>query len=137
MEDRPWFKLYDQGVPQHIDYPAISLIGLFEETAHKYPDSPCTIFKGAEITYQRMNELTDRLAAGIAELGVKKGDRVGIFMPNTPQFILTFFAILKAGGVVGSVNPLYSAREIIHQVNDAGIEVMLVMSNFYKLIKKT
>ena len=136
MEDRPWFKLYDKGVPQHIDYPAIPLFGLLEESARKYPDSPCTIFKGAVITYRQMNELTDRLAAGIAELGVKKGDRVGIFMPNTPQFILTFFAILKAGGVVVSINPLYSAREIVHQVNDAGIEIMFVMSNFYKLIKQ-
>jgi len=136
MEDRPWFKLYDKGVPQHIDYPAIPLFGMLEESTRKYPDSPCTIFKGAVITYREMNELTDRLAAGIAELGVKKGDRVGIFMPNTPQFILTFFAILKAGGVVVSINPLYSAREIVHQVNDAGIEIMFVMSNFYKLMKQ-
>src|SRR4030043_648852 len=136
MEDRPWFKLYDKGVPQHLDYPAFPLFCLLEESARKYPDSPCTIFKGAVITYRQMNELTDRLAAGIAELGVKKGDRVGIFMPNTPQFILTFFAILKAGGVVVSINPLYSAREIVHQVNDAGIEIMFVMSNFYKLMKQ-
>ncbi len=136
MEDRPWYKLYDKGVPQHIDYPAIPLFGMLEETARKYPDSPCTIFKGAVITYRELNKLTDRLAAGIAELGVKKGDRVGVFMPNTPQFVITFFAVLKAGGVVVSVNPLYSAREIVHQVNDAGIEIMFVMSNFYKLIKQ-
>src|SRR4030066_1021488 len=136
MEERPWLKLYDKGVPQHIDYPAVTLFGLLKESAQKYPDSPCTIFKGAKISYREMNDLTDQLAAGIAELGVKKGDRVGIFMPNTPQVVLTCFAILKAGGVVVSVNPLYSAREIKHQVNDAGIEVMFVMSNFYKLIKQ-
>ncbi|MFZ2097864.1 MAG: long-chain fatty acid--CoA ligase [Anaerolineales bacterium] len=137
MEERPWLKLYDKGVPQHIDYPVIPLFGLLEESARKYPNSPCTIFKGAVITYREMDQITDQLAAGIAALGIKKGDRVGIFMPNTPQFVITFFAILKAGGVVVSVNPLYSAREIIHQVNDAGIEVMFVMSNFYKLIKHT
>lgn len=137
MEDHQWLKLYDKGVPQHIDYPAVPLFGLLEESARKYPDSPCTIFKGAVITYREMNAITDQLAAGIAALGVKKGDRVGIFMPNTPQFVITFFAVLKAGGVVVSINPLYSAREIIHQVNDAGIEIMFVMSNFYKLIKKT
>jgi len=136
MEDRPWFKYYDKGVPYHIDYPAIPLFGLLEESARKYPDRPCTIFKGAVITYREMDELTNHLAAGISSLGVKKGDRVGIFMPNTPQFVLTFFAIIKAGAVVVSVNPLYSAREIIHQVNDAGIEVMFAMSNFYKLIKQ-
>lgn len=136
MEDRPWYKFYDKGVPQHIDYPAIPLFELLEESSRKYPDSPCTIFKGAMISYREMNELTNRLAAGMAELGVKKGDRVGIFMPNTPQFIITFFAVLKAGGVVVSINPLYSAREIVHQVNDAGIEIMFVMSNFYKLVKQ-
>jgi long-chain acyl-CoA synthetase len=136
MDDRPWFKLYDKGVPHHIDYPAISLVGMLEEAAQKYPNSPCTIFKGAVITYREMDKLTNQLAAGITGLGVKKGDRVGIFMPNTPQFVITFFAILKAGGVVVAVNPLYAVREIIHQVNDAGIEVMFVMSNFYNHIKK-
>jgi len=136
MEDRPWLKYYDSGVPQYIDYPKIPLFALLEETAKKYPDSPCTIFKGAKITYREMNELTDRLAAGLSSLGVEKGDRVGIFMPNTPQFVLAFFAILKLGAVVVATNPLYSGREIEHQVNDAGIQVMIVMSNFYKLVKE-
>jgi long-chain acyl-CoA synthetase len=136
MEEYPWFKFYDSGVPHHIDYPPIPLFGLLEESARKYPDKPCTIFNGAVISYKEMNQITDHLAAGIAALGVKKGDRVGIFMPNTPQFVITFFSILKAGGVVVSINPLYKNREIIHQVNDAGIEVMFVMSNFYKLIKQ-
>jgi long-chain acyl-CoA synthetase len=136
MDDRPWLKCYDAGVPQHIDYPPVPLFYFLEEAAKKYPNAPCTIFKGAKISYREMNELTDRLAAGLASLGVKKGDRVGIFMPNTPQFVLAYFAILKIGAVVVATNPLYSSREIEHQVNDAGIEVMLLMSNFYKLIKQ-
>jgi len=135
MSEKPWLKHYDEGVPQHIDYPNVPLFTLLEEAARKYPDAPCTIFKGAKISYREMNELTDRLAAGLADLGVKKGDQVGIFMPNTPQFVLAYFAILKLGAVVVATNPLYTAREIEHQVNDAGIEVMLVMSNFYNLIK--
>ncbi len=135
MEDRPWFKFYDKGVPQHIDYPPVPLFGLLEEAAKKYPNSPCTIFKGAVLSYREVDELTDRLAAGIASLGVKKGDRVGIDMLNSPQFVLTFFAVLKAGGVVVAINPLYKRDEIIHQVNDAGIEVVFVMSNVYKQIK--
>lgn len=136
MEDRPWLKKYDQGVPHHIDYPEVPLFALLEESARKFPETPCTIFKGAKITYPEMNQITDRLAAGLAEVGVKKGDRVGIFMPNTPQFVIAYFAILKVGGVVVAINPLYSAREIEHQVNDAGIEVMIVMSNFYNLVKQ-
>mgnify|MGYP001027447311 FL=1 len=136
MFDRPWFKHYDKGVPYHIDYPEIPLFELLEESARKYPTAPCTIFKGAVITYKEMSELTDRLAGALADLGVKKGDRVGIFMPNTPQFVIAYFGILKAGGVVVATNPLYTPREIEHQVKDAGIEVMIVMSNFYNTIKK-
>ncbi len=136
MEDRPWIKNYDKGVPSHIDYPNVPLFAFLEESARKYSNSICTNFKGATISYAEMDKLTDRMAAGLASLGVKKGDRVGIFMPNSPQFVITFFGILKAGGVVVATNPLYSVREIEHQVNDAGVEVMVVMSNFYKTIKE-
>jgi len=136
MDDRPWLKRYDEGVPKTIDYPPVPLFYFLEESARKYPESPCTIFKGAKITYKEMNELTDRLAAGLYELGIKKGDRVGLFMPNTPQFVLAYFAILKIGGVVVAINPLYSAREIEYQVNDAGLEIVLAMSNFYNLLKQ-
>jgi len=136
MDERPWLSHYDDGVPHHIDYPEIPLFALLEEAAKKYPDAPCTIFKGAKITFREMDAATDQLAAGLAELGVKKGDRVGIFMPNTPQFVMAYFGILKAGGVVVAINPLYTAPEIEYQVKDAGIEVMLVMSNFYNTIKR-
>jgi long-chain acyl-CoA synthetase len=137
MEEKPWLKHYDDGVPIHIDYPEVPLFFFLEESARKYPDQPCTIFKGASISYREMNQLTDRLAAGLADIGVKKGDRVGIFMPNTPQFVQAYFAVLKLGAVVVATNPLYTPREIENQVNDAGVETMLVMSNFYNLIKKT
>jgi long-chain acyl-CoA synthetase len=137
MGEKPWLKHYDDGVPAHIDYPEVPLFYFLEESARKYPDKPCSIFKGASISYREMNQLTDRLAAGLADIGVKKGDRVGIFMPNTPQFVQAYFAVLKLGAVVVATNPLYTPREIEHQVNDAGVEIMLVMSNFYNLIKKT
>jgi long-chain acyl-CoA synthetase len=136
MDERPWQKQYDQGVPLSIDYPPVPLFYFLEDAAKKHPETPCTIFKGAQITYKEMDEITDRLAAGLAELGVKKGDRVGIFMPNTPQFVMAYFGILKAGGIVVATNPLYSQREIEHQANDAGIEIMMVMSNFYNTVKE-
>lgn len=132
----PWFEHYDDGVPQRLEYPPISLQAFLREAARKYPRSACTIFKGARISYSQMDRLTDRLAAGLVSLGVKKGDRVGIFIPNTPQFVMAFFAILKAGGVVVATNPLYSPREIEHQLNDADVKVMFVMSNFYTRVKE-
>jgi len=135
MKEHPWFKRYDKGVPRTIDYPAVPLYYFLEESARKYPDKPCTIFKGATISYKEMDLLTDKVAAALAALGVKKGDRVGVFMPNTPQFVMAYFGILKAGGVVVATNPLYTPPEIEHQVNDAGVEIMLVMSNFYEKMK--
>lgn len=136
VEDRPWYRKYDPGVPYHIEYPPVPLHYFLEQSARKYPDRPCTIFKGAKVTYRQMNELSDRLAAGLAGLGVKKGSLVGIFMPNSPQFVLAFYGVLKAGGIVVATNVTYTPREIEHQMNDCGAEVMLVMSNFYPKIKE-
>jgi len=136
MSDKPWAAHYDKGVPQTIEYPKAPLFHFLEESARKYPDRACTIFKGAVVTYKEMNALSDSIAAALVDMGVKKGDRVGIFMPNTPQFVMAYFGILKAGGVVVATNPLYTPPEIEHQASDAGIEVMFVMTNFYKTIKK-
>ena len=136
MSDHPWLDHYDPPVPKTLEYPEEPLYHFLEKSAEKYPDQPCTIFKGAKISYREMNELTDRLAAGLAELGIKKGDRVGLFIPNTPQFVMAYFAVLKIGGVVVATNPLYSPKEIEHQANDSGMEVMIVMSNFYNRVKE-
>jgi long-chain acyl-CoA synthetase len=137
MDPTPWLSHYDEGVPHSLaPYPSKPLFSFLEESAAKFPDRACTIFKGRIITYRQMNDLTDRMAAALAAMGVKKGDRVGIFIPNTPQFVIVFYGILKAGGVVVATNPLYSPREIVHQLKDSGIELMVVMSNFYKRIKE-
>jgi len=136
MTERPWLKHYDPGVPHSIDYPSVPLFYFLEESARKYPDKPCTLFKGATITYAEMDALTDRLAAGLAELGVKKGTPVGLCMANIPQFVIAFYGILKAGGVVVAFNPLYKSREIEHQLNDSGLEIMIAMSMFYRTIKE-
>ncbi len=136
MEERIWHHHYDEGVPREVEVPEIRLHDFLEKSALDFPDRPCPIFKGAVITYREMNELTDRLAAGLVARGVKKGDRVAIFMPNSPQFVIAFYAILKAGGVALATNPLYTHREIKHQMNDSGAELMLVMSNFYNTVKE-
>jgi long-chain acyl-CoA synthetase len=136
MEARPWHKHYDEGAPVSINYPQKPLYHFLEDAAKEYPDKACSIFKGASVSYAEMDGLTDRLAAALKDLGVSKGSPVGIFMPNSAQFIMAFYAILKAGGIVVATNPLYTAREIEHQMNDAGVELMLVMSNFYELIKE-
>ena len=135
MQNKPWLKNYDQGVPHSIEYPAIPLFGLLEESAKKYPERVCTIFKGAETSYKEMDDYANRLAAAFHGLGIKKGDRVGLFMPNTPQFVMAYYGLLKAGAVVVATNPLYTEREIIYQVNDAGVEHMVLMTNNYEKVK--
>ena len=136
MDHKLWQKNYDKGVPTTIEYPKAPLFHFLEDAARKYPDRACTIFKGAVITYKEMDEITNRVAAALVDMGVKKGDRVGIFMPNTPQFVMVYYGILKAGGAVVATNPLYTPPEIEHQASDAGIEYMFVMTNFYETIKK-
>ncbi|MFZ5857846.1 MAG: long-chain-fatty-acid--CoA ligase [Chloroflexota bacterium] len=135
MSDRPWVKNYDKGVPASIEYPKGPVFQFLDQSAQKYPDRACTIFKGAVVSYKEMNAISDRIAGALVAMGVKKGDRVGIFMPNTPQFVMAYFGILKAGGVVVATNPLYTPPEIEYQVNDSGVEIMFVMTNFYKTIK--
>jgi long-chain acyl-CoA synthetase len=135
MEHRPWHDYYDEGIPTSLTYPQVPVFHFLEESAKNYPDKPCTIFKGAVITYQEMSRITDNLAAALVDLGVKKGDRVGVLIPNTPQFVIAFFAILKAGGVVVATNPQYTGREITHQAKDSGMKLMILMSNYYELVK--
>lgn len=137
MEHRPWFKFYDKGVPHSLaPYPEHPLHTFLENSARDFPDHTAVLFKGHRVTYRELNEATDRLAAALAALGVKKGDRVVIFMPNSAQFVISYYAILKAGGIVVATNPLYSPREMEHQFNDCGAEIALVMSNFYNRVKE-
>ena len=106
MNDKPWLAHYDKGVPHTIEIPNVPLFHFLDESARKYPDRACTIFKGAVITYREMNAISDHIAAALVDMGVKKGDRVGIFMPNSPQFVMVYFGIVKAGGVVVATNQI-------------------------------
>jgi long-chain acyl-CoA synthetase len=135
MEHRPWHDYYDDGIPTSLSYPEVPLFHFLENSAKRYPSKPCTIFKGAEISYKEMSQITNDLAEALVDLGVKKGDRVGVLIPNTPQFVIAYFAVLKAGGIVVATNPQYTGREIIHQANDSGMELMILMSNYYELVK--
>src|SRR5512136_2401598 len=136
MEHKPWLNKYDKGVPHSLEpYPKIPLFGFLEQAAREYPNNTALIFKPRAMK-GALDELTDRLAGALAKLGVKKGDRVIILMPNSTQFVIAYFGILKAGGIVVATNPLYSAREMEYQFNDCGAELVLVTSNFYARVKE-
>lgn len=134
--EKPWLKFYEPHVPEHIDYPEVTLPEAFEETARKNPDFPALIYKGTIITYKEEMEAINRFAAALQELGVKKGDRVAVHLLNCPQFNIAYAATLKIGGIVVPCNPIYTAREMTHQLNDSGAEVIITLSGMYPLIKQ-
>jgi long-chain acyl-CoA synthetase len=133
--DKPWLANYDDGVPHDIEIPTYSLPYFLEQSAVKYPDFPAILFNGRTITYREYNELTDAIAAALIADGFQKGDRAVIYMPNTPQFVITYFGILKAGGIVIATNPLYTERELEHQLVDCGAETVFVLSLYYNQLK--
>ncbi len=138
--EKPWLKFYDEGVPQTLDYPDVPLHWFLEESARKYPDSIATVFPGkfgdTKLSYSELDKLANSLANALVDMGVKKGDRVGLYMPNCPQFVIAYAAILKAGGVVMAISPLYSAREVQHQLEDSEAGTVIVLSLFYPMVKQ-
>lgn len=135
MIPKPWLSRYDPCVRAHLDYPAVPVFHFLDEAALRCPDRPCIIFKDKVLTYAEAAALTDRAAASLRALGIRKGERVGIFMPNCPEFVLAYFAILKAGAAVVATNPLYTPPEISYQVNDAGIETMFCAAALYERLQ--
>ncbi|MCW5887179.1 MAG: AMP-binding protein, partial [Anaerolineales bacterium] len=136
MQPSPWHAHYDPAVPPTLDFPSLTVVDVLQRAVREVPHKACTIFQGATLSYKEIDELSDRMAAGLASLGVRKGQRVGLFIPNTPQFVIAYFAILKLGAVVVATDPLYTPRELEYQVNDAGVELMVVMTNNYAKVKE-
>ncbi len=132
--ERPWFKFYDPVVPPHIDYPRIPLYRLLDDSAARTPDAPCTCFFGRRETYRQIKDLSDRFAVALRRLGVQKGDRVALLLPNTPQFIIAYYGILKAGGVIVPLNPLYTERELTFHLSDSGAETLVTIPMFLEKV---
>jgi long-chain acyl-CoA synthetase len=129
-ESRPWLKYYDPQVPPHLTYPLIPLYSLLDETAAKHPTSPCTNFFGRRLTYQQIKGLSDRFAAGIRRMGIRKGDRVALLLPNSPQFIVAYYGLLKAGAAIVPLNPLSAERELEFYLTDSQAEVAITIPLF-------
>ncbi|WP_374410990.1 long-chain-fatty-acid--CoA ligase [Hydrogenophaga sp.] len=128
---RPWLGAYPQGVPADIDvaqYP--SLVHLIEAAFQQYASRPAYSFMGKDLSYAQIDSLSQALAAYLQGLGLVKGDRVAIMMPNVPQYPVAVAAILRAGFVVVNVNPLYTARELEHQLKDSGAKAIVIVENF-------
>lgn len=131
LSERPWLAAYPQGVPADIDATQYaSLVALMDEAFSKYADRVAYSFMGQDQSYARTDTLSNAFAAYLQSLGLVKGDRVAIMMPNLPQYPVAVAAILRAGLVVVNVNPLYTPRELEHQLKDSGAKAIVLIENF-------
>lgn len=135
MEERPWLKWYPKEIPHHLQYEEVSLQETLRRTAKKFPDRPAVHFMGKEIPYRKLFESSLKLANYLRKIGLQKGDRVAVMLPNTPQTFISFYGILFAGGIVVQVNPLFTEREIAFQLKDAGAKFIIVLDMLFNRVK--
>ena len=137
MEERVWLSSYPEGVPAEIDASQYdSLVSLMEESFSKFADRTAYSFMGHNIGYRETDVKSQALAAYFQSLGLEKGDRVAVMMPNVPQYPVAVAAILRAGLVVVNVNPLYTPRELAHQLKDSGAKAIVIIENFAVTLQK-
>ena len=122
---QPWVKNYQPGVPAQIELPTESLVAMFETSVAEAGDHPAMEFFGRRTTYTELGEQVDQAAEGLRLLGVRAGDRVALILPNCPQHVVAFYAVLRLGAVVVEHNPLYTASELSHQLADCGARVVV------------
>jgi long-chain acyl-CoA synthetase len=131
---RPWLRHYDYWVPPSLTYPQRPLCEILDTSAIDVADRPATAFLGSELTFREIKTQSDAFAAALLGLGVSKGDRVGIMLPNCPQYIVAAFAVLRLGAVVVNVNPTYTAREVLTLATDSGMSAMVTLDVLAPLV---
>jgi long-chain acyl-CoA synthetase len=142
-----WFNHYEKGVPRTLNYPNLTIGEMLHEAARKYGEKTATNFVlkymlggrftvGGKLTYRQINEHVDRLATALYQLGVRKGDRVAVMLPNSPHYVITFFAAMRIGAIVVNVNPTYTSRELQHQLNDSGAETIVLLNLFFPRLRE-
>ena len=129
--ETPWVKHYDAGVSAHLSYEKKALYSSLDETAAAYPKRIAFIFKNNRISYKQLLEASEIMAANLRRHGLKPGERVSIMLPNLPQTVIAFWAVLKAGGVVVMTNPLYMESELLHQLNDSGAKFLITLDKLW------
>ncbi len=132
---RPWVHHYEQGVPAHIDIPDHPLTWILDQTVSRYPAHTAFIYYGTSISYAQFSTLANRFAASLQRLGIQKGDRVAMALPNIPQYPIAFYGALRAGAVVVPTNPLYTEREMQYQLAESGARVIVMLDMFYPVVR--
>jgi long-chain acyl-CoA synthetase len=134
---KPWLKYYPEGVPEEVDVPKISVPEIFDQMADKYGSKTALIFYGNKITYKKLKELIDRFATALADLGVHKGSTVALYLLNCPQFVIAYFGALKVGAKVTPISPVYTSKEVKHQLEDSEADTIVCQDIMYDNVEKT
>jgi len=124
----PWEDSYPAGLDWRLDIDIRPLTAILDTAVEQHPDRPCLDFMGKRQDYREVDDLVDRVAKGLRELGIVKGDRVGLLLPNCPYYVIFYYAILRAGGTVVNFNPLYASREIKRQIKNSGTKVIITLN---------
>ena len=135
LRDHPWLRYYEQGVPPRLDIPDRPLTWLLDTTASRHPSHTAILYYGTKLTYAQLSGMANRFAIALQRLGIKKGDRVAIALPNIPHYPIAFYGALRAGAVVVPTNPLYTEREMQHQLADSGARVLVMLDTFYPVVR--
>ena len=131
MTTKPWLKHYPPEVPPTIDYPDCLLQAFLEQAYRQKPEQEAIRFLGKSISYRELYQDAVALANSLVRLGVKEGTRVALMLPNSPQAVISYYAILMTGGIVVQTNPLYVERELLHQLQDSGAEIIIALDLVY------
>jgi len=134
--EKPWFARWPADVPRSLTYPDVPVQDLLRRTAGQQGDRPAVTFYGKTLTYRDLDAVVDRFAAGLRKIGVRAGDRVSLLLPNTPHFMVAFFAVLRAGAIVVQTNPILTPRELEVLWNDAGVETVVALDLFWHNLSK-
>lgn len=135
LPERPWLRFYQPGVPAELDIPNRPLAWLLDNAVKHYASQAAVLYFGNRLTYAQLSTLANRFAVGLQKLGIAKGDRVAIALPNIPQYLIAYFGTLRAGAVAVPTNPLYTEREMRHQLADSGARVIVMMDDFYPTVR--
>ena len=131
--EKPWFRLWPEGVPKHIDYPELPLSDLLKQTVEKYPENTAIVYFDKPMTYRELGVAVDKFATALSDLGVKKGDKVALFLANMPQFVIAYYGAIKIGAIETAISPLYKEREVEHQLVDSSAETIVVLDVLYPI----
>jgi long-chain acyl-CoA synthetase len=135
-KEKPWFRFWPEGVPKNIDYPQVPLFELLRSAAKEYPDHVSIVYYDKSMTYKELDRLSDKFATALSGLGIKQGDKVALFLPNIPQFPISYYGAIKTGAIETAISPLYKEREVEHQLNDSEAETIVVMDALYPVLEK-